>query len=137
MQSGVVSPTCRLAGGKFDDFRRDLFLPYLPLRRLQGGKLALDLVARRGHRFHARFVLRREGVERGVAKLRVQVIRGELAQKRLRRQVQERRVGIRRTGKLRHVEGKQAAALHMGALARLHSLKTASSRSISPVAIRG
>jgi hypothetical protein len=63
MQSVVVSPTRRLAGGKFDDFRRDLILPYLPLHRLQGGNLALDLVARRGHRFHARFVLSREGVE--------------------------------------------------------------------------
>ena len=77
---------------------------------LQCGKLALDLIVRRSHRFHARLVLRGESVERGVAKLRVQIIRGELAQKRLRRQVQERRVGIRRTGKLRHVEGKQAAA---------------------------
>ena len=71
----------------------------MPLRRLQCGKLALDLIVRRSHRFHARLVLRREGVERGVAKLRVQVVRGELAQKRLRRQVQERRVGVRRTGK--------------------------------------
>ena len=39
--------------------------------------------------------------------------------KRLRRQVQERRVGIRRMGKLRHVEGKQAAAVHMDAVARM------------------
>ena len=51
-----------LAGGKFDDFRGDFFLPHDPLGRLQNGKLALDLAARRSHRLHARLVLRREGV---------------------------------------------------------------------------
>ena len=71
---------CGLAGGEFDDLRGDLLLPHVPLRRLQAGELALDLVARGGHRFHARLVLGREGMQRRLAKLRVQVVRGQRVQ---------------------------------------------------------
>jgi hypothetical protein len=39
-------------------------------------------------------VLRREGVQRGVAKLRLHVVRCQIDQKRLRRQVQQRRIDI-------------------------------------------
>ncbi len=43
------------------------------------GELAVDLLARRGHRFDARFILGREGVQRGVAELRVHIIRRDIA----------------------------------------------------------
>src|SRR5580692_8272352 len=57
-------------------------------------------------------------MERGVAELRVQVIRSEPTQKCFRRQIQERCVGIRWAWKLRSVKGKQPAALHLHRMAR-------------------
>ena len=87
--------------------------------RLQRGKLALDLAVCRSHRFHARLVLRREGMERGLAKLRVHVIGRKLDQQRFRRQVQYRRVGVRRTGKAGQVEREQSAAFDLDGMSGL------------------
>jgi len=60
-----------------------------------------------------------ESVERGVAELGVQVIRRELAQQRVGRQVHERRAAVDRAEKCRHVERQQAAAFDVDAAAGL------------------
>src|SRR5580704_12660980 len=58
-------------------------------------------------------------MKHGIAKLGMHVIRGEFAQKLFGRQVQERRIGIRRMRKDCHVEWEEAAAFHMSAVAGL------------------
>ena len=73
----------RLAGGEFDDLGGDLVLPHQALRRPQFVKLAIDLAPRRRHRLDSRLVLGGEGVERGVAELRMEEIEGEVADERL------------------------------------------------------
>ena len=65
---------------EFDDFRCNLFLSHVLLCCVQLGKLAFDLSACRCHRFHACFVLGGESMQRGVAKLCMQVVRDKIAE---------------------------------------------------------
>jgi hypothetical protein len=91
----MFAPNCaeipRLASGftgrEFYDLGRDLLLPHEALARLQPGEFALDLFSRRGHSFHARLILGREGVQPRTAKLCVHVVRSERTNEIIRHKV--------------------------------------------------